>query len=36
MLGIEPRVQAVVDSFLVVPFLVAGTDRIGLVQANLV
>jgi len=36
ILGVEPRVQAVVESFLALPFLVAGTDRIGLVQAHLV
>jgi len=36
VLGIEPRVKAVVESFLALPFLVAGTDRIGLIQANLV
>ena len=36
VIGIEPHVQAVVESFLALPFLVAGTDRIGLVQAHLV
>jgi DNA-binding transcriptional LysR family regulator len=36
MLGVQMRVQVVVESFLVLPFLVAGTDRIGLVQAHLV
>jgi LysR family transcriptional regulator, nod-box dependent transcriptional activator len=35
ILGIEPRVQAVVESFLALPYLVAGTDRIALVQAHL-
>jgi DNA-binding transcriptional LysR family regulator len=35
-LGVEPRVQVVVESFLVLPFFVAGTDRIGFVQAQLV
>ncbi|SFJ42161.1 LysR family transcriptional regulator [Amycolatopsis sacchari] len=33
-LGIEPRVTAVVESFLAVPHLVAGTDRIGLLQGH--
>ncbi|MER6129785.1 LysR family transcriptional regulator [Streptomyces sp. NPDC001795] len=32
MLGIEPRVEVSVDSFQVLPFLVAGTRRIALVQ----
>lgn len=36
ILGIEPHVQAVVESFLALPFLIAGTNRIGLIQANLV
>jgi DNA-binding transcriptional LysR family regulator len=35
-LGIELRVQMVVESFLALPFLVTGTDRIALVQAHLV
>ncbi len=35
LLGIEPRVQAVVESFLALPYLVAGTERIALVQAHL-
>jgi DNA-binding transcriptional LysR family regulator len=35
-LGIETRVQMVVESFLALPFIVAGTDRIGLIQAHLV
>jgi DNA-binding transcriptional LysR family regulator len=34
-LGIEPRAQVVVESFLPVPELVAGTDRLALVQARL-
>lgn len=34
-LGIEPRVQVVVESFLPVPALVTGTDRIALVQQRL-
>lgn len=34
-LGIEPRVTAVVESFLALPHLVAGTDRIGLIQGHL-
>lgn len=36
MLGIEPRVQIVTESFLTVPRLVAGTDRIALLQRRLV
>jgi len=36
MLGIEPRVQVVTESFLTVPGLVAGTDRIALIQRRLV
>ncbi|WP_406010356.1 LysR family transcriptional regulator [Streptomyces sp. NBC_00637] len=35
MLGIEPRVEVSVDSFQVLPFLVAGTRRIALVQRRL-
>ncbi|MEV5903248.1 LysR family transcriptional regulator [Streptomyces sp. NPDC052127] len=35
MLGIEPRVEVSVDSFQVLPFLVAGTRRIALVQQRL-
>jgi DNA-binding transcriptional LysR family regulator len=35
MLGVEPHIQVVVDSFLAVPFLVAGTSRVGLLQARL-
>nr|WP_240929819.1 LysR family transcriptional regulator [Streptomyces coryli] len=35
MLGIEPRVEVSADSFQVLPFLVAGTHRIALVQARL-
>ena len=35
MLGIEPRVVAVSESFLALPFLVAGTDRFALVQQRL-
>jgi DNA-binding transcriptional LysR family regulator len=34
-LGIEPRVQAVVESFLALSFYIAGTDRLGLVQRHL-
>jgi len=34
-LGIEPRAQVVVESFLPVPELVAGTERVALVQARL-
>jgi DNA-binding transcriptional LysR family regulator len=36
ILGVEPRVQIVVESFLALPFVVAGTDRIALVQSQLV
>ncbi len=35
MIGVEPRVQAVVESFLALPAFIAGTDRIALVQAHL-
>ncbi|WP_018334645.1 LysR family transcriptional regulator [Actinomycetospora chiangmaiensis] len=33
--GIEPRAQVVVESFLPIPELVAGTDRVALVQGRL-
>jgi DNA-binding transcriptional LysR family regulator len=36
MLGIEPRVQVVTESFLTVPGLVAGSGRIALMQERLV
>ena len=36
MLGIEPRVQVITENFLTVPNLVAGTDRIALLQERLV
>jgi DNA-binding transcriptional LysR family regulator len=36
MLGIEPHVQVVTESFLTVPALVAGTDRVALLQRRLV
>ena len=36
MLGIEPHVQVVTENFLTVPGLVAGTERIGLLQRRLV
>ncbi|MGK5114261.1 MULTISPECIES: LysR family transcriptional regulator [unclassified Geodermatophilus] len=36
MLGIEPRVQVITEAFLTVPALVAGSDRIGLLQRRLV
>jgi DNA-binding transcriptional LysR family regulator len=36
ILGIEPRVQVVTENFLTVPGLVAGTDRIALMQRRLV
>ena len=35
MLGVEPRVEITADSFLAVPFLVAGTQRIAVLQARL-
>jgi DNA-binding transcriptional LysR family regulator len=35
MFGIEPRVEVVVDGFLPMPFLVAGTNRVALVQEHL-
>ncbi|MFB6550586.1 LysR family transcriptional regulator [Streptomyces sp. NPDC056405] len=35
MLGIEPRVEISVDSFQLLPLLVAGTRRVALVQARL-
>jgi len=36
MLGIEPRVQVVTENFLTVPTLIAGSDRIALLQRRLV
>ena len=36
MLGIEPRVQVVNENFLTVPTLIAGSDRIALLQRRLV
>ena len=35
MIGVEPDIQVVVESFLPVPFLVAGTPRIALLQRQL-
>jgi DNA-binding transcriptional LysR family regulator len=35
MTGVEPRVQVVADGFLPMPFLVAGTDRVALMQERL-
>ena len=35
LLGIEPRVEVIVESFQSVPFLVAGTDRVALIQERL-
>ena len=35
MAGLEPNIDTVTESFLVVPFLIAGTDRIGLVPSLL-
>ncbi|WP_067811852.1 LysR family transcriptional regulator [Actinomadura kijaniata] len=34
-LGIEPRVEVVTESFQIIPFLVAGTDRVALIQERL-
>ncbi len=34
-LGIEPHVDAVVESFLALPQFIAGTDRLGLIQSGL-
>ncbi|WP_448808759.1 LysR family transcriptional regulator [Agromyces bauzanensis] len=34
-LGIEPRVETVVESFLALPMFIAGTNRLALVQAGL-
>ncbi|MGY1653953.1 LysR family transcriptional regulator [Geodermatophilus sp. SYSU D01119] len=36
MLGIEPQVQVVTESFLTVPALISGSDRIALLQRRLV
>jgi DNA-binding transcriptional LysR family regulator len=36
MLGIEPRVQVVNENFLTVPALIAGSDRIALLQRRLI
>ncbi|MEF2978717.1 LysR family transcriptional regulator [Subtercola sp. YIM 133946] len=35
LLGIEPRVEVVAPSFLALPFLLAGTNRVALVQQSL-
>jgi DNA-binding transcriptional LysR family regulator len=35
MIGIEPRVEIVVDGFLAMPYLVAGTNRIAMIQERL-
>jgi DNA-binding transcriptional LysR family regulator len=35
LLGVEPRVEITVDSFLTVPFLIAGTRRIAVLQTRL-
>lgn len=35
MIGVEPNIQIVTESFLAVPFLVAGTSRVALLQAEL-
>jgi LysR family nod box-dependent transcriptional activator len=36
MIGVEPHIDVVVEGFLVLPYFIAGTDRIGMVQAGLV
>lgn len=36
MIGIEPKIDVVVEGFLALPYFIAGTDRIGLVQSRLV
>lgn len=35
MIGVEPKVDVVVDGFLQMPFLVAGSDRVALLQEQL-
>ena len=35
MIGVEPHIDVVVEGFLALPYFIAGTDRIGLVQAAL-
>jgi DNA-binding transcriptional LysR family regulator len=35
MIGVEPDIHVVVESFLAVPFLVAGTQRVALLQGRL-
>ena len=35
IIGVEPQVQMVVDNFLTVPFLVAGTSRVAVLQRRL-
>jgi LysR family nod box-dependent transcriptional activator len=35
VLGLEPRVEAVVESFLALPHFVRGTDRLALIQAGI-
>jgi DNA-binding transcriptional LysR family regulator len=35
LIGVEPRVEVVVDGFLAMPFLVAGTNRVALIQQRL-
>lgn len=34
-LGIEPRIEAVVESFLALPYFIAGTTRLGMLQSGL-
>lgn len=36
LLGVEPQAQVVIESFLSLPFHLAGTDRVALVQSRLV
>jgi LysR family transcriptional regulator, nod-box dependent transcriptional activator len=35
LIGIEPHIDVVVEGFLALPYFIAGTDRIGLIQASL-
>lgn len=35
LMGVEPQVEAVVESFLALPHFIAGTNRLGLLQAGL-
>jgi DNA-binding transcriptional LysR family regulator len=35
MIGVEPKIDVVVEGFLALPYFIAGTNRIGLVQSEL-